>query len=38
MATFCVGGQPELTILVDGIDITIVIEKCLCAMFSFQHG
>jgi hypothetical protein len=38
MATFCVGGQFELTILIDGIDITIVIEKCLCVMFSFQHG
>jgi hypothetical protein len=36
MATFCVNGWPELTILVDGIDTTMVFAICLCAMFSFQ--
>jgi hypothetical protein len=35
MATFRVDGRLELTILGNGIDIILVIEKCLCAMFGF---
>ncbi len=38
MATFRANGWLEFAILVDGIDTTIVIEKCLCAMFGFQPG
>jgi hypothetical protein len=38
MATFRVDGRPKLTILVDGIDTTVVTKKCLCAMFGFQLG
>jgi hypothetical protein len=35
---FHVDGQFELIILVDGIDIIVVFEKCLCVMFGFQLG
>jgi hypothetical protein len=35
MATFCVDGWPELTILIDGTNTIVVFEKCLCAMFGF---
>jgi hypothetical protein len=35
MATFCVDSRFELSILVDGTDIIVVTEKCLCAMFGF---
>jgi hypothetical protein len=35
MATFCVDGWSELTILVDGINTTMVFALCLCVMFSF---
>jgi hypothetical protein len=38
MAMFCANGWLELTILVDGIDTTVVTEKCLCVMFGFQLG
>ncbi len=38
MANFCVDGWPNFTIFVNGTDITIVIEKCLCVMFGFQPG
>jgi hypothetical protein len=33
---FCGDDQPQFTILVNGIDATMVFEKCLCAMFGFQ--
>jgi hypothetical protein len=35
MAPFRVDGQFELIILVDGTDIIMVFEKCLCVMFGF---
>ncbi len=38
MATFYVQGELDLTILGNDLGIFHVIEKCLFAMFGFQHG
>lgn len=38
MATFYAKRKPNLTILGDDLGIFHVTEKCLCAMFGFQHG